>query len=52
MESPLSDKVKEARIRELPTLIQAEENPIKAELLARELRYLLSVDDKAQPTEG
>ncbi len=54
MESPLGDKLSpiEARIRELPKLIEAEPNPIKVETLARELRQLLSVDDKSEPTDG
>lgn len=36
----------EARIRELIKLLEAEENPIKVENLARELQQLLSTDDK------
>lgn len=36
----------EARIRERIKLLEAEENPIKVENLARELQQLLSTDDK------
>ena len=49
MEAQLHDRVKEDRIRELPKLIEAEDDPILVELLARELRHLLNVD--GQPTE-
>jgi hypothetical protein len=49
MEAQLHDRVKEDRIRELPKLIEAEDNPIMVELLSRELRHLLNVD--GQPTE-
>jgi len=41
--------LKEDRIRELPKLIEAEENQIMVELLSCELRHLLNVD--GQPTE-
>ena len=48
MPSPFNDKLSaiQACIRELSELIEAEENPIKVELLARELQDLLCAEDK------
>jgi len=48
----MTPEEREARIRELPKLIEAEENPIKVEILARKLRQLLSADDKPSDITG
>jgi len=45
-EQPMTSEEREARIRELLKLIEAEENAIKIEILAGELRQLLSTDDR------
>jgi len=42
----MTSEEREARIRELLKLIEAEENAIKIEILAGELRQLLSTDDR------
>lgn len=42
----MTPEKREARIREVLKLLEAEENPIKVENLARELQQLLSTDDK------
>jgi hypothetical protein len=53
VESPFNDKLSaiQAHIRELSELIEAEENSIKVELLARELQDLLCAEDKSQPCD-
>jgi hypothetical protein len=40
----------DARIRELPKLMEAEEDPIKVEMLAAELQRFLSIDGNARKT--
>jgi hypothetical protein len=47
MPSPFNEKLSAIQARrELSELIEAEENPIKVELLARELQDLLCAEDK------
>jgi hypothetical protein len=53
VESPFNDKLSaiQARIRELSELVEAEENPIKVELLAREVQDLPCAEDKSQASD-